>query len=408
MAGYVVTRAAWDAVLQEDYVTDGLREAVNTATPFFDELERKATTHGRERVSLLQIGLAQGNGARAEGGTMPDAGAGDYRNVICGTKYNYASVKITGPAEASLNTAAAFMDGATRLIKDAKTGFKLNLARQSWGDGQGILALINGALLAGVGTAVADSAYGVLWGSTATVTTKLIKRNMVVQFGTEDNNGNGYTVQNVTPLGFTFLPVLVNAVADNATITLKASANQEIEGFLKMAATAAFQTTLGLSTLYHGLDRTLIPEWEGNVLNVGAALTLDAIRALRDAIWNRTDDEESNLFMCSSEFAREFEKLLVPGVRFVPTEFKGGRTLLSHDGLRISKDSRAPTKAFFLADTKTIPWIAMGPAAWLNDGSGIMRAVAGQDAKEGLYKWYANFDPEQPRRLGIGFNVTMA
>lgn len=411
MAGYVVTRENWDALLQEDYVQGQIVSAVNTATPFRDTLKRVGMTAGRRRIYPVQVGTSQGQGARAEGAQMPAYGAGEYQDVQVSAKYNYGTFKITGPSE-EFSDRAAFARFGMRILKDTKEGLKLNIGRQSWGDGQGKLALVNDAsLLAGESTITVDSAYGVAWGSLSTNTTFLIKRQMVVAFGAEDNGGTGYTVTSVSGTSFVVSPVLQGNVADDTPVTLKGSADQEIEGFLLMAATSSFQTSvLGLATdTYHGIDRSDFPEWEGNILNAAAALSLANIRALRDLIYKRTDDEESNLFMCSTEVVRDYEALLQPGQRFVPaTRLEGGHTIIEHDGLRISKDSRAPVKAVSLADTKCIAWAQTRDPHWENDGSGIMRVVPGQDAKEALLKYYANLDCEEPRRMGLMYNLTVS
>ncbi len=192
------------------------------------------------------------------------------------------------------------------------------------------------------------------------------------------------------------------------SITILGSANIEISGAMVFAATAAFMTTLGLSTLYHGIDRTLFPEWEGNVVNANAAaLTLALIRSTRDAIYKRTDGEESDLMIGSTEQARDYEALLVAAQRFTPPEkLRGGHTMLSHDGLDFSKDSRAPIKALFFFDTKYIAWMeAGGGPNWLRDGNGLMRVVPGQDAKEALLRYYSQLDVDQPRRMAILFNT---
>jgi hypothetical protein len=404
---FIASLANWDALLQEDYVQGQIMSAINIATPFRDKLKRVGMTSGRERVYGVKVGASQGQGARAEGATMPAYGAGEYQDCTLRAKYNYAPFKITGQAE-EFGTRKAFVEFAMKILKDTKEGMKLFTGRQCWGDGQGILCLINGALGAGAVAAVVDSAYGVLWGSLATNTTFLVKRKMTVQFGTEDNSGQGYVVSGVTGTGFTFTPPLVNAVANDSTVTILGSGGLEIEGLLVGGATAAFMTTLGLaSTVYHGINRTNFPEYEGNVVNIAAALALTNIRTVRDTIYKRTDDEESNLFICSTEIVRDYEALLQPGQRFVPaTKLEGGHTIIEHDGLRISKDSKAPIKAFFLMDTKTIAWAQTRDPHWLQDGQGIMRVVPGQDAKEALLKWYANLDFEEPRRVGIGYNVT--
>ncbi len=340
---------------------------------------------------------------------MPQYGAGEYQDVIVQARYNYAPFKITGQAE-EFSDRAAFVKFGLQILKDTKEGLRLSIGRQCWGDGQGILALVNDAsFTAGDTTATVDSAYGVSWGSLSTLTTFLVKRQMQVQFGSEDNSGAGYTVTGVANTTFTFTPPLANNVADDVQVTILGSADLEVGGFLLMAATASFQTSvLNLGTdVYNGIDRGDFPEWEGNVLNINGALSLTNIRSLRDMIYKRTDDEESNLFMCSTEMVRDYEALLQPAQRFVPaTKLEGGHTIIEHDGLRISKDSRAPIKAIFLADTKEIAWAQTRDPHWENDGSGIMRVVPGQDAKEALLKWYSQLDCMQPRRMGIGYNVT--
>lgn len=414
MAGVTATLAQWDALLQEDYVTGQIVEAINVATPFKDELKRVGTTSGRERLYPVQVGASQGTGARAEGAAMPAYGAGDYVDVTVRARYNYSPFKITGQS-LEFGTKKAFVEFGLRILKDTKQGLKLSIGRQCWGDGQGILALINGAILAGTLTATVDSAFGVLWGSFAANTTFLIKRNMLVQFGTEDNGGLGYTVTGVTGTTFTFSPVLVNNVADNATITIKGSSNLEIVGAMQFAATASFSTTLGTSTTYNGVNRTSYPEWEGNVLNAAAAMSLTNIRSIRDTIYKRTDDEESNLMMGGTEMARDYEALLVPATRYIPaTKLEAGigggkngkKNQLSHDGLDFSKDSRAPAKALFFFDTDYIAWMETQGPNWLKDSSGIMRVVPGQDALEALLRYYGNLDVEEPRRMAIMYSIT--
>lgn len=408
MAGYVATLAAWDALLQEDYVQGQIVSAINIATPFRDTLKRVGMTTGRERLYAAKVNPSEGVGARQENAQMPPYGAGEYVDVTVRAKYNYAPFKITGQSE-EFGTRKAFVEFALQILKDTKEGLRLFTGRQCWGDGQGILCLLNGALLAGVSTATVDSAYGVLWGSLADNTTFLVRRRMVIQFGTEDNSGQGYTVTAVGATSFTFSPALLNNVADNATVTILASGGNEIGGALLFAATASFMTSvLGLSTtVYNGIDRSSYPEWEGNVVNAAAALSLPLIRTMRDTIYKRTDDEESNLMIGSTEMARDYEALLQPAQRFVPAvKLEGGHTILEHDGLRFSKDSKAPIKMLAFFDTKCIAWAQTRDPHWLQDGQGIMRVVPGQDAKEALLKWYSNLDVEEPRRQGLLYNVT--
>jgi hypothetical protein len=119
----------------------------------------------------------------------------------------------------------------------------------------------------------------------------------------------------------------VNAIVDNAPIYTLGSKDLEIEGWLKLAGTSAFLTgELGLgSGIYHNIDRAAFPEWEGNVVNAAAALSLANIRTTRDALFKRTNDEQTNLGIASTEVMRDFEALLVANQRFVPaTQLKAG------------------------------------------------------------------------------------
>lgn len=409
MAGFTASLLNWDALLEEDYVKGQIVSAINTATPFKDELRRVGMTSGRERVYAAKVGASQGQGARAEGANMPNYGAGEYQTVKVQAKYNYATFKITGQSE-EFGTKAAFVDFGLQILQDTKEGFKLFTGRQCWGDGRGILGLVNGALAAAATVITIDSAYGVLWGSLATMTTALIRRNMYLQFGADNNNGAGYRVASVGTTTFTIdAPGLLGIVADNVPITVSGSGNLEITGALGFAATAAFMTAIGMgTTIYHAIDRTLYPEWEGNVINAGAAMSLPLIRAIRDLIYKRTDDEDTNLMIGSTEAARDYEALLVTNQRFIPpTKLRGGHTVLSHDGLDFAKDSKAPTKALFFFNTTKIAWAQTRDPHWMQDGNGIMRVISGQDAKEALLKWYAELDCLEPRRQAILYNITM-
>lgn len=408
MAGYTATLANWDALLEEDYVKGQIVSAINTATVFKDELKRVGMTSGRERVYSAKVGASQGQGARAEGANMPVYGAGEYQPVKVTAKYNYAPFKITGQSE-EFGTKKAFVEFGLQILQDTKEGLRLFTGRQCWGDGQGTLCLTAAAYNIGDSVITVDSAYGVLWGSLAGLTTYLVKRNMYVQFGTEDNGGAGYKVSAVTATTFTVVPNLVAAVGDNVLVSVLGSANNEFNGALSFAGTAAFGTTLGYGTTYHNINRTTYSEWEGNVVNASAAISLALIRSIRDAIYKRTDDEDSNLMIGSTEVARDYEALLVTNQRYLPaTKLRSGHTVLSHDGLDFAKDSKAPAKALFFFDTSKIAWAQTRDPHWLQDGQGIMRVVPGQDAKEALLKWYSELDCTEPRRQGILYNLTVS
>jgi hypothetical protein len=135
-------------------------------------------------------------------------------------------------------------------------------------------------------------------------------------------------------------------------------------------------------------------------------LTQIFCRALKDAVYERTDDEESNLCINSTKVNTAYEALLTPAQRQIPPMIlKGGYTALEHDGLRLTKDSKAPAGSFNLMNTAEIAWAQTKDPHWDDDGSGPLHRVNAQDAREALLKWYAELDVQEPRRMGILYNV---
>lgn len=405
-----ITLAQFDALLQEDYVQQDIVSAINKATIFKDKLRRSAPTAGRRRIYPVQVGVSQGSGAVAEGAALPPVGAGIYVDAIVQAKYLYSRYQITGQS-LEFSTRKAFVEFGMRAMTDTKESLTLQVQRQTWGDGQGILGkLSNGGnpLVVGSTSATISSAYGVAWGCPATNTTMLFRQNMLVQFGAENNGGAGYTVSSVAGTSITFSPPLVNQVADTASITILGAfgTGAEVEGWLKLVGTAAFGTTLGYGTTYHGIDRAQFPAWEGSVTDAsGGALSLTNIRALKDQMFKRGGTPE--LSVNSTELTAAFEALLVAAQRFVPaTKLAAGYTALEHDGLAFTKDKDAPTKALNLMTPSSITWMQTGEPHWMKDSAGaVLRVIEGYDIQTATLKWYANLDCEQPRYQAALINL---
>lgn len=408
IGSFEVSTTNWDQLLQENYVLKDIVDAINKATVFKSKLNRKRTSAGRRDIYGVMLGVHQGVGARAENTKLPAAGRGQYQDAIITTKFNYAQLYITGQAK-EFSTRKAFVDFAVRILKDTKEGLTLDIGRQSWSSGNGTIGLVNngGGYASGTTTLAVDGAYGVAWGCLATNTTFLFKQGMIIQFGTEDNGGNGYTVQSTTSTSITITPALQNAVADDVAISRLGSANNEIEGYLLAVASAAFQTgvlNMG-TTVYHNIDRAANPDWEGTCVDFGAALSLTNIRNLKDKLFRRGGT--ADLCIASPEINRDFEILLQQFSRIVPaTKLQYGATALEHDGLKWTKDKDAPVAAMHLVDTSNLEWAQRNDPSWKKQGDSIFRVVSGYDAEEATLLWYSNIDCPQPRSMALGYDIT--
>jgi hypothetical protein len=113
------------------------------------------------------------------------------------------------------------------------------------------------------------------------------------------------------------------------------------------------------------------------VVNAGAAPSLANIRTLKDAWCSSAEDEESNLCI-NSPRSGAYEALLTPNQRYVPPmKLEGGYTALEHDGLRFTKDSKAPVQSLQIMNTNFIAWAQTRDPHWDDDGSGPMHRVDG-------------------------------
>lgn len=403
-----VTTAQFDALLQEDYVRQDIVDAINKATVFKSKLNRKGTVDGRRAIYPVMVGVAQGVGSRAEMAPLPEYGAGTYVDAIVDTKSNYGRFIVSGQAEV-FSTRKAFVDFAMRSLRDTKEGLMLDVARQLWSDGSGGLCRVNngGGYAPGSSTLTVDSAYGVAWGSLSTNTTFLLRRNMKIQIGSENNGGAGYLVTGISGTTVSISPALQNAVADDDLITRNGSTD-DIEGWLLAVATADFQNSvLGLGTTYHNIDRSTYSDWEGNAIDASAALSLDNIRSAKDTLFVRGG--EATLCICSTQVNRDYENLLNDNQRFTPpTKLDGGYTALTHDGLPFVKDKDAPVKALNLVTTDSLSWVQRGDPEWIKQGDQILQKVSGYDAKEGVLRWYSNLDCDQPRKNLILYDLTVS
>lgn len=414
MADFQATAAALDALLQEDYIQKDIAEAINTATVFKNKLGRKSTMGGRRAVYPVQVGLMQGIGARAEMAPLPQYGAAPYLDATVTTFANYGRYIVSGQGEV-FSSRQAFVDFVSRMVRDTKEGLTVDLGRQCWADGTGTIALVNGSTIAGSSTITVKSAYGQAWGSAAANTTFMLKKNQQVQFGTENNNGQGYTVQSLTGTTIVVTPPLLATVADGARIGRVGAvggitgfgAGVEIEGWLRMVASSSFMTSnLALANgIYHGIDRAANPDYEGNVTDAGAAaLSLTNIRAIKDKLFKRWG--VADLSITSTEQRANYEALLVANQRFVPPmQLQGGYSALEHDGLPVVADKDAPYGALNLVTTKQIQWLQRNDPEFIKQGDQILQKVSGYDAKEAVLRWYSNLDTEQPRAQAMLFNL---
>jgi hypothetical protein len=140
------TRATADAVLK-DYYLPAVRKVLNSEVFLLSQLETNSEdVEGRAAVLSINTGRNHGVGARAELGTLPAAGRQGYSEERVKLKYNYGSIKVSGPLMRSMGSDSGSF---TRPLESETQGvirdLKNDVNRQVYGNGTGAIVPVSGA-----------------------------------------------------------------------------------------------------------------------------------------------------------------------------------------------------------------------------------------------------------------------
>lgn len=140
-----------DTILKEVYES-GINAQLNDEVIALRRIERTSEgvtsqVGGKYVVFPIHVNRNSGIGARREDETLPDAGRQGYRRAQVGLRYQYGRLRLTGQAIALANenfqAFASVLEEETSRIKD---DLAKDLNRQVYGNGDGVIATITGAL----------------------------------------------------------------------------------------------------------------------------------------------------------------------------------------------------------------------------------------------------------------------
>lgn len=393
-----------NALLKDDYLTSQIQDIVNKSTFMLSKLKKEDTTHGKQFIFPVQTGVSQGVGARGENVILPDPGFGEYEQALGNVKYLYSTMYITGQAISSTqNNKTAFADALKTALRDARDGLMLDLQRQVWGDGSGVIGVV--AATATSATQSVTDPYGLTYVAADldnSEKTRLFRRNMNIFVASDD----------------VFAKVI--AVNANGTITLAASTTLTI-GSLIYRGDATGRTSVNneitgiTGTLlttgdYLGLSRTGRPEWQANVIQVGTGtgggITEEAMRiALDTAEINGTGAPD--IIVTNHKTRRRYEGLLQAQRRFVnPMKLEGGYNAIEFDGLPLMVDRDAPPQRMFFLRLADFSWMIMEDVKWMDRDGNVLKAVEDKDAYKAVLFTYRELITKKPANQTVLFDIT--
>jgi len=391
-----------DGILKEDYVLKNIINTVNMQTYMLSRMTTERTTAGRKFVFPVRFGVGEGQGNRSENATLPSEGFGTYDQAYGNVRFQYGSLYISGPAiEATEGGRATFASALKQSLKDTRDGFRLETHRQSWGDGSGVMALVDGAAASTIQTV--KNPYGLAYDEASlenSQNTRAFRKNMVVLFAT---TGAVRTISAVNGDSTITLSATISTTDEEEIIrgdsTLLNNEDLEYYGISKgMMATGT----------YYGIARAGEPNWQANLIDAnGEPLDEDLLQFAFDTAEIQGDGVSSPDLLISEHRARRlYVTLLQSQKRFVNTlDLKGGFKGLDFNGTPWVVDKMAPPQRVYYMNMADWCWFVMKQIGWIQRDGSVLKWVDQKDAYRAVLAAYRNIACKQPANQTVLYDV---
>jgi hypothetical protein len=378
-----------DAALKEDY-QPAIREQLNNTVFLLTQIERNnKDIEGRRAVLSLHVTRNSGVGARAEGGTLPAPGNQGYVEERIPLRYNYARIKVSGPAiRAMRSDRGSFVRAVDSETRGAVTDLRRDVNRQLFGTSDGVIAAC--------GT-TSSSATVQLDAATTASQMRQFEIGMKVDIG---------TVASPTAVVAGATIVAVNSSAKTITIDSAVTTSSSHRVFRAGSGGAGanqkeltgLQTIVAASGALFNVDPATYPVWASYVDSNGGTgrnftETL-AAKVIHEV--SIRSGQDVNLFITSDGVQRNFANQLTSLKRFVNSvDLRGG-----YKGLEVTAggnmgpvalvwDRDCPNGKCFALNTSHLTQYEMSDWEWMEEDGAVLSRVSGEDAYEAvLFKYH--------------------
>lgn len=359
------TMSTLQSILKNFYIGP-VRENLNNATVLLAQLKKSSKEVVGEQVVLpLHIGRNWGIGARgtAGNGTLPTARNQQYNKATFTTKDVYGRVEIRGKTiRATKTDKGAFLRSVEAETKGMVKDLSNDINRQLYGNGDGILTLINGGATSA--TQTVDS-------------TQYLEEGMYLDI---DNDTN----------------VVISTINSETGITLSGSITAADNDTVRIAGVGATDELNGLNLIVntsgslHGIDPSTYTIWKGNVFGSDSspvALTEDQMQQAQDQA--DKNGGKVDFIVTSYEGRRKFMQLLADQKRFTSPQtgkLKGGFDYIDFNNIPLVVDkhcqkSPTATRMYFLT-LDSLGIYRMSDFDWMQEDGAILARQVGSSATE--------------------------
>ncbi len=405
--------ARLDAILKDRPIATALQNAINTATPFLERINQTLTLTGRKGIFPVSFGVNEAVYSRPDKGSFGDSQVNQPQLAEVTSKYVYALFEISGPTMAATrDNPGAFEEALSLQLEKTITGLRLELSRQSIGDGTGRIGLVQS--VTDTDTFVADSPYALTRYKSNRPVRNILRPDMpfdVLDAATPTTkHADNAVIDSITqgPTGSTIELVAADANLTNAVdgdfVVRQGNYNQEIEGFL-----AAVDTTGS----YLNISRSGQPGWQGVLVDaagggsVAVPLSPDHLRDTVDSVMEQTG-EMPGFITCNYKQRRNIYNLFAPQIRQAPMILPAGlrENTLSFDDMQVLVERLFPPEHIAFVNTNFWSWAMNQDVEWIAGLNGtVLHFHRTADLFTAVLRTYRNLVCRYPATNGIIFGL---
>jgi hypothetical protein len=397
-----MTYAYYASVLKEFYGT-AIQETFNNEVLLKKYLETSSKQiDGLRYVFPVHTARNAGIGARSEGGALPTAGQQSHASVYVTCAYNYARIDLTGQAMAA-SKKTAFAEALANEMEGAKTDLVFDVGRQTYGEGNGVLARgsTTTATLTSIYVANQYAAPGHPGARYVNVGAKL-------DLGVPSNPSaaaSGLTVSVVT--------IAANSGTTYDTITVSTSGNMsasayvfnllaggpgvEIKGLRAIiddtTQTNCYAFTGGYfnNASIFNVDRNAVKGWNSYVAaNSGTERILDSYLLQKTMSQvKKKSGKDIDIMFGEYDCIDAFWDSIAGDRRFTSKMFDAGVDTLTFNGKTMVKDLLAPYNEVFMLYKPALKWYVMQDLGFDDMSGEVLKNVTGYDRHEAFLKIYS-------------------
>lgn len=381
-----VELATLDGVLKRKYTQDQIARVQQLVADFLSTIGQGSEKPGGEQGAIfgsIDLEIYQSGGAQNQNEQFRTDEYGTSKQSTIPAKINIWPITLTNFAiELTKGNAEAFMPGLKKRFDDAAIMMKKDENRQLFGYGMGVLALVNGALVAS--TSLVVDTPGVQYffpGMRIDVWTALssgVQEASNVKISSINYSTNTLTLASAV------------TVSNNSYIVRSGMLTSNPTDGKEMMGLQGITDDNTLFTSFQGLSRATYETWRGTIVDASSAnLTADMLQRAADK-GERRSGQLVDTIVSNRVQRRQYLSLTVPQKRFMSDKLDSGFQVLEWNGIKWLVSFECQTDKIYMYPKRLLKKYEAYPIKLDDSNGSTLTRIPGTDTIEAYYKHYCN------------------